>query len=78
MTPAGLVYHVLNRTVAGLPLFRKGAEKGDKSNYSSFVTSKTGLIPFSPCRSPLSETDEDIVEWLPSTNRQGVSLGVNQ
>ncbi len=23
MTPGGLVYHVLNRTVAGLPLFRK-------------------------------------------------------
>ncbi len=26
MTPGGLVYHVLNRTVAGLPLFRKEAD----------------------------------------------------
>jgi len=26
VTPGGLVYHVLNRTVAGLPLFRKGAD----------------------------------------------------
>ena len=26
VTPGGLVYHVLNRTVAGLPLFRKEAD----------------------------------------------------
>lgn len=26
VTPGGLVYHVLNRTVAGLPLFRKAAD----------------------------------------------------
>lgn len=26
VTPGGLVYHVLNRTVAGLPLFRKKAD----------------------------------------------------
>ena len=25
-TPGGYVYHVLNRTVAGLPLFRKEAD----------------------------------------------------
>jgi len=26
VTPGGLVYHVLNRSVAGLPLFRKEAD----------------------------------------------------
>jgi len=26
VTPGGLVYHVLSRSVAGLPLFRKDAE----------------------------------------------------
>lgn len=26
VTPGGLVYHVLNRSVAGLPLFRKDAD----------------------------------------------------
>ena len=62
--PGGLVYHVLNRAVARLPLFQKdddflaferimaealqGRKKGTQLVFGSFSWVETSCVPFSP------------------------------